>query len=65
MKENQESNVNGNQPWMVTLPNASKITGIPYGHLRKLVLSGELPTYRAGDRYYVWIEELRNVLSTK
>ena len=51
-----------NTPWMVTLPKASKMTGIPIGHLRKIIKNGELKYYRAGDRYYVWVKDLEDAL---
>ena len=52
-------------PWMVTLPEASKMSGIPYHHLRKLVLNGELPAYKAGNRVYVNVDELKEAIRTK
>ena len=58
MKEKNET------PWMVTLPTASKMSGIPYHWLRELVKKGELPAYKAGDRNYVNVEELKEVLKT-
>lgn len=52
-------------PWMVTLPEASTMSGIPYHHLRQLVQRGELPAYKAGNRVYVNVEELKETIRTK
>lgn len=65
MKRKTETTTGKNVPWMVTLPKASKISGIPVGHLRKIIKSGKLGYYRAGDRYYIRVEELKDVLGMK
>lgn len=63
-KEIKETNTNNtsNGPWMITLPKASKMSGIPVGHLRKMIKAGDLKYFRAGDRYYIWVEDLREAL---
>lgn len=62
MKDKSKQPLSTTQPWMVTLPKASRITGIPTSRLRVLIKSGELKSYRAGDRYYVWVDDLKEVL---
>lgn len=61
-KKTTDSAVSNDTPWMITLPQAAKLTGLSLDHIRKLVKSDALPYYRAGDRYYVWVEDLRTVL---
>lgn len=57
-----EKSVNLGTPWMVTVPEATKISGIPECHLRKLIKEGILPYYRAGTRYYIDVNNLKDVL---
>ena len=52
-------------PWMVTIPRASKLTRIPSCEIRKLCKQEELKYYMAGNRYYVWIEEVKELLTGK
>ena len=50
---------------MVTIPRASKLTRIPSCEIRKLCKQEELKYYMAGNRYYVWIEEVKELLTGK
>ena len=46
-------------PYMVTLPDAALITGIPAHHYRSLIHAGKIPYYKCGDRYYVSFDALK------
>lgn len=58
---NEKSKKSGT-PWMVTIPEATKLSGIPECHLRKLIKEEKLPYYRAGTRYYIDVNNLKEVL---
>ena len=64
-KENAAGWCSSTGPWMVTIPKASKLTGIPACEIRKLCKTGGISCYRAGNRYYVWIEEIKALLMGK
>ena len=62
-KTKQKSETN-QVPWMCTLPAAADMSRLPLYWLRKLVQKGELPCYKAGDRIYINVDELKEVIKT-
>lgn len=50
-------------PTMVTLAEASKQTGLSYGYLRKLCLTGQITHIRAGKKYLINLEKLVDYLN--
>lgn len=53
---------NAGLPVMLTIKEASRITGLPDKRLRKMIHAGEVAYYRAGSRYYLNAESLRECL---
>lgn len=49
-------------PVMLTIREASRLTGLPDKRLRKMILAGEVAYYRAGSRYYLNADSLRACL---
>lgn len=51
-------------PRMITLREAAKETGLSYGCLRKLCLSGQIAHIRAGSKFLLNYELLAEYLNT-
>lgn len=52
-------------PTMVVTSEASRITGLPYSALRRLILEGKFTGFiRIGSRYYINLQLLEAFLNT-
>ena len=49
-------------PYYITINQASKMCGLPYSRIRKLIDDGDLEYYMAESRYYIDAHDLKSAL---
>ena len=51
-------------PRCVTINQASKMCGLPYTKIKKMIDNGELSVIMAESRHYIDVDELKSALKT-